>query len=558
VQVKADRVMRALPFENDAVNECWLSDRDRFSYEGLNSDDRLTKPLMKGAGGWKEVEWSIALQAAAEALKVVIGKHGADGVGALASPNATLEELYLLNKLVRALGSNNIDTRLRQADTSADGKVSGARWLGMKVADIGSLQSVLVVGSTLRKEQPLIANRLRQAAKKGLEINLLHAADDDLLMKVANKSIVRPSSFAVELAGVAKALVEIKGAALPGEVANAVAAVTVSASARAIAGSLASKEKTAVWLGGVAQNHPDYTLLHVLAQEIARMAGGSFGLLVASANAVGAAAIGAQPGRDGGHCAQGMVAQPRKALLTLGIDAKADFYDPAAAAGALQSAEYVVAMSAFKGDAMDYADIILPIAPFTETAGTFVNMEGLVQSFNGVVKPLGEARPAWKVLRVLGNMSGLAGFDQDSVNAIRAEIAPDLQAFVTSKLNNSIGGVKVELPPAVPAIERIGEVPVYAMDALVRRAGSLQKTADAKSSRQARLAGDIADAIGLTDGQEVRISQGGGSVTMVARRDAGLAGGTVRVAAALDETAVLGAMFGTVTIEKVAMAAAAE
>ncbi len=558
VQVKQDRVMRALPFENDAVNECWLSDRDRFSYEGLNAEDRLTRPMMKVGDAWQEVEWSIALQAAAEALKLVIGKHGADAIGALGSPNATLEELYLLNKLVRALGSNNIDTRLRQADTSADAKVSGARWLGMKVADIGALQSVLVVGSSLRKEQPLVANRLRQAAKKGLEVNVLHVADDDLLMKVANRSIVRPSALVAELAGVAKALVEIKGASLPGEVANAVAGVTVSASAKAIAASLALKEKVAVWLGGLAQSHPQYTLLHVLAQEIARIAGGSFGLLVTSANAVGAAVVGAQPGKDG-HCAQGMVHAPRKALLMLGVEPKLDFYDGAATLAAVNAAEFVIALSAFKGDAPEYADVILPVAPFTETAGTFVNMEGLVQSFNGVVKPLGEARPAWKVLRVLANLLGLAGFDQDSVSAIRNEIAPDLQAFVAGKLNNSIGGVKLEMPAApAAAIERVGEVPIYSGDALVRHASSLQKTSDAKLARLARLAPDVAEAIGVADGQKVRITQGMGSVSMAAKRDSALPAGTVRVAAAMAETAALGPMFGTVTIEKVAMAAAAE
>jgi len=557
VQVKQDRVMRVLPLENETVNECWLSDRDRFSYEGLNVEDRLTKPMMKVGDAWQEVEWPIALQAAAEALKHVKEKYGAESIAALASPNQTVEELYLLNKVVRGLGSNNIDTRLRQVDTSADGKLAGVRWLGMKVADIGSLQSVLVVGSTLRKEHPLVANRLRQAAKKGLQVNLVHVADDDLLMKVANKAIARPSELVAMLGGVAKALVEIKKGSLPGEVSNALSGISISAAAKAIAQSLADKEKIAVWLGNVAQHHPQYTLLHVLGQEIARLSGGSFGLLSESANSVGAAAVGAEPGKQG-LCAQGMVCQPRKAYVLMGVEPHLDCYDPVATMTALNAADFVVAMAAFKGDAPDYADVILPIAPFTETAGTFVSMDGAVQSFNGVVKPLGDARPVWKVLRVLGNLLGLAGFEQDSVNAVRQEIAPDMQAFVSAKLNNLISGIKVEMPPAVTGIERIGEVSIYAADALVRRAPSLQKTADAKSASYACLAKDVASGLSIAEGMDVRVVADGRSVVMPAKIDATLPAGCVRVAAGVKSTAALGAMFGSLTVEKAAMAAAAE
>jgi NADH-quinone oxidoreductase subunit G len=557
VQVKQDRVMRVLPLENDAVNECWLSDKDRFSYEGLNSDDRLTKPMMKVGDAWQEVEWPIALQAAAEAVKHVKEKYGAESIAALASPHQTLEELYLLNKVVRGLGSNNIDTRLRQVDTSADGKLAGVSWLGMKLADIGSLQSVLVVGSTLRKEHPLIANRLRQAAKKGLQINIVHVADDDVLMKIANKAIVRPNDLVATLGGVAKALVEIKNASLPGEVSNALNGVSVSAAAKAIAQNLAGKEKIAVWLGNVAQHHPQYTLLHVLAQEIARLSGGTFGLLTEAANSVGAAAVGAEPGKEG-LCAQGMVCQPRKAYVLMGIEPQLDCYDPVATMAALNAADFVVAMAAFKGDFPEYADVVLPIAPFSETAGTFVNMEGVVQSFNGVVKPLGDARPAWKVLRVLGNLLGLNGFEQDSVNAVRAEIAPDLQAFVNGKLNNTISGVKMEIAVAGAGFERVGEVPIYSTDMLVRRAPSLQKTADAKNAAFAFLSKDVATSLSIADGAEVRVVANGKGILMMAKVDAGLAAGCVRVAAGNESTAAIGPMFGAITVEKAAMAAAAE
>ena len=202
VQVKQDRVMRVLPLENEVINECWISDKDRFSYEGLNSEDRLTRPMLKQGGQWLEVEWSQALQFVAHGLKDIKSNHGAESIAALASPHQTLEELYLLNKLMRGMGSNNIDTRLRQADTRADGSAIGARWLGMKIADIGALQSVLIIGSTLRKDHPLIANRLRQATKNGLQLNIVHVADDELLMKVANIAVVAPSALPATLAAI--------------------------------------------------------------------------------------------------------------------------------------------------------------------------------------------------------------------------------------------------------------------------------------------------------------------------------------------------------------------
>ena len=561
VQVKQDRVMRVLPLENEAINECWLSDKDRFSYEGLNSPERLTKPMVKRAGVWAEAEWPEALQTVADGLSGVKAKHGAIAIGALVSPHQTLEELYLLNKVMRGLGSNNIDTRLRQVDTSADvgnsAKQSGARWLGMKIVDIGALQSVLVVGSTLRKDHPLIANRLRQAAKKGLQINIVHAAADDLLMKVANKAIVRPSAFTVTLAAIAKALAEIKGVALSTELIATVAVVAVSIEAQKIAQSLAEKEKSAVLLGNLAQQHPNFATLHALAQEIARLSGATLGFLGEAANSVGAAVVGAEPGTNG-FCARGMVNEPRQAYVLMGVEPELDCAAPVTTVNALKAAEFVVALSAFKSAATDYAHVILPIAPFTETAGTFVNTEGRVQTFNGVVKPLGEARPAWKVVRVLGNLLGLDGFVQDNVDAIRAEIAPDLQAFVSAKLNNTIADVKVEIKATQTGIERVGEVPIYAADALVRRAPSLQKSADAKNAKFAFFASDVFAQLSLVDGGDVNIQQGDATVMLTAKCDANLAAGCIRVAVAIASNTRLDAAFGALQVEKINMSAAAD
>ncbi len=557
VQVKQDRVMRVLPLENENINECWLSDRDRFSYEGLNSDDRLTRPVIKQGGQWLEVEWQQALEFVANGLRDIRDNHGAESIAALASPQQTLEELYLLKKLMNGIGSSNVDTRLRQADTRADGKANGARWLGMKVSDISSLQSVLVVGSSLRKEHPLVANRLRQAAKKGLQLNIVHVADDELLIKVANAAVVAPSGLPATLAAVAKALAGFKVATIAPALAGFVSAAAESPAATAIARSLADNAKNAVLLGNFAQHHPNSTALHALAQEIARISGGTIGFLGEAANSVGAEAIEAVPG-NGGLCAQDMVSNPRKAYVLVGVEPGVDCYDPVKTMAALKSAELVVSLSAFKGDVAEYATVVLPITPFTETAGTFVSMEGAVQPFNGVVKPLGEARPAWKVLRVLGNLLDVAGFDQDSVASIRKEIARDLQAFVSAKLNNTIAAVSIVIDASSAGIERVGEVPIYAVDSLVRRAPSLQKTADARNARRILVASDIAEQQGIVDGAEVRVTQGGASVTMSAKVDGRLAAGCVRIASALQETSALGPMFGTVTLEKIAMAAAAE
>ncbi|MCA2997409.1 MAG: NADH-quinone oxidoreductase subunit G [Rhodocyclaceae bacterium] len=472
VQVKQDRVMRVLPLENEAINECWLSDRDRFSYEALNSADRLTAPLVKIDGKWMETDWQSALQTVADGLARAKQQGGADHVAVMASPSSTLEELHLLGKLSRSLGAKPLTTQHRQRDAAVFGKAVGAQWLGTSLTNIGNLQSILLIGSTLRKEQPLLATRFRAAAKRGAHLNVLHSVDSDLLMRVANKSIVKPENLAAALGAVAKALAEIKNAQLPSDVANAVATIAVSAEARAIASSLAAEESTGVFLGHYAQQHPQATTLHVLAQEIARLAGGVFGVLSQAANSVGAAVVGADAA----------VPSAAKAYVLLNVEPEADCADAAGQLAALKGADFVVAMSMFRNPlAAEYATVMLPIAPFSETAGTFVNMEGKAQSFNGVVKPLGQTRPAWKVIRVLGNLLGFPGFGQDNIEAVRADIAPDLNAFVAGKLNNQLTGVKVDIA-ACAAAAQMRDVPIYDVDSVTRRAPSLQMTADAKAA----------------------------------------------------------------------------
>ncbi|HSN38612.1 MAG TPA: molybdopterin-dependent oxidoreductase, partial [Burkholderiales bacterium] len=553
VQVKQNRVMRVLPRVNEAINECWLSDKDRFSYEGLNSEQRLAKPMLKRDGRWQEVEWQVALEFVAKELRRIRDQHGAHAIGALATPHQTLEELYLLSKLMRGLGSGNVDFRLRQSDFGADGKIAGAPWLGMKIAEIGGLDRVLVIGSTLRKDHPLIAQRLRQATKRATQLNLINPVDDDLLMRVAHKAIVAPAAMPDMLAQVLKAAAQAKGVALPESLRSALDKIAVSETAQRIAASMAAGQNAAIFLGNLAQHHPRAAQLHALAQELAAVTGARFGFLGEAANSVGGYIAGAVPfAAPAGVNAAQMLKDPRKAYLLLGVEVELDTGDPQQALSAMRGAELVVAMSPYQHRALDYAHVLLPIAPFTESAGTFVNTEGAVQSFNGVVKPLGETRPGWKVLRVLGNLLGVAGFDYDSAEGVRASVLGDGNG-VAANLDNRLQRVAADAiaPARSEGVQRIAEVPIYSADAIVRRAPSLQKARDA-APPVAWMNRALADRLGLQEGDQVRVVQSAGEAIVPAMVDDRLPADCIRLAAARPETAELGAMFGTVSVERIA------
>ncbi len=462
VQVKNNQVMRVVPLENEAVNECWIADRDRFSYEALNGSERLTKPMLKQGGVWKEVDWQTALEYVANSLKQIKADHSAASIGALVSPHSTVEELYLATALVRGLGSDNVDYRLRNAEFAA---VEGVRYLGMPIASLSTLQRVLVVGSNLRKDHPLFAQRIRQAVRKGAVVSSINAMAYDWAMPVANAINLPASQWAQALADVAAAVALDKGVAAP-------AAGTATDAAKAIAKSLQGAERKAILLGNAAAHHGNASSLLALANWIAQHTGASVGYFTEAANTVGAQLVGAVPQKAGKNAAQ-MLAGGLRAAILLNTE---PMHDSAQMAGV--KADMVVTLSPFKVN-MDFSDVLLPIAPFTETAGTFVNAEGRVQSFNGVVKPLGETRPAWKVLRVLGNMLGIAGFDfessQDVLAAARGVANDDMQFVIADKLNNSTqASIRLDTVAGEPVTAAI-----YQLDSIVRRADSLQRTADA-------------------------------------------------------------------------------
>ena len=553
VQVKNNQVMRVVPLENEAVNECWITDRDRFSYEALNGTERLTQPMIKHGGAWTTVDWQTALDYVTRGLTQISVDHGPASIGALGSAHSTVEELHLLGKLVRGLGSENIDFRTRHADFGGDDggtpTSTAVRWLGTSIASLSNLQRVLVVGSFLRKDHPLFAQRIRQATRKGAKVHSINAAHDDWLMTMASQSSVAPSGWVQALADVAAAL-GASGSANGGAAAPMKGQATDAA--KAIATSMLSGERKAILLGNAAAQHPQATTLLALANWIGAQTGASVGYLTEAGNTVGAQLVGAMP-RNGGLNAGQMLgasaASALKAILLLNIEPALDAANAAAATAAMHAAEMVVVMSPFKTAAHDVADVLLPIAPFTETSGTFVNAEGRVQGFHGVVRPLGETRPAWKVLRVLGNMLALKGFDFETSEDVRAEALGDV-ATIAARLNNrTFDTIDAANAVAPGPFERIADVPIYATDSLVRRATSLQLSADARAPL-ASLPQGLWDRLGLTAGDTVRVSQEAAHAVLPARLDPTLAATAVRVPAGHPDTATLGPMFGAITVEK--------
>jgi NADH-quinone oxidoreductase subunit G len=467
VQVKNNKVMRVVPFENEEINECWISDRDRFSYEALNSEERLTAPMIKHGGEWKTVDWQTALEYVANGLKQIKADYGAASLGALVSPQSTLEELYLAAGLMRGLGSDNVDYRLRHAEFVPSSQV---RWLGTSIASLSNLDRVLILGSNIRKDHPLFAQRIRQAVRKGCAVNAINTIAVDATYTPANAVLIESKHWSKTLAEVAAAVAAAKGIDAP-------VSANATQSAQNIAASMLSGERKAILLGNAAAHHPQASSLLALANWIGQQTGASVGYLTEAGNTVGAQWAGAQPTQAGLNAGQ-MLGGGLKAVILLNNEPEFDSAAGVKSKAALGQAQMVVSMSPFKAN-MDFCDVILPISPFTETSGSFVNAEGRLQSFHAVVKPLGETRPAWKVLRVLANMLELPGFDFDAstdvLNKLTGQSSP-MRGVPVEKLGNLSASVidtsETDIQPMSAAI--------YQIDGVVRRASSLQMTADAK------------------------------------------------------------------------------
>lgn len=537
IQTKANKVMRVVALENDAINECWISDRDRFSYEGLNSADRVTTPMVKQGGQWLETDWESALDYVARSLKTIVSESGPEAVAALAHPISTTEELHLLQKLIRGLGSNQVETRLRQTDVKG---AASTPWLGMPIAQLSELDRALVIGSFLRKDQPLIAVRLRAGAKRGLQVLRIDAGGDDWLIP-ATGIATTPSAWLNSLSEVALAVAKAKSVSAPAGTFN----LPVSATAQKIADSLLSGTKAAVLLGSAAIAHPHASDLHVLAQFIAEQTGATFGFLPVGGNAVGASLVNANGAGVGS-----VLSGDRRAVLLMNIEPGADLPNPAQARAALAKAHTVIALSAYKSaDILEVADVILPISTFTETVSTFVNAEGCAQTIQPAVKPLGDSRPAWKVLRVLGGLLDLDGFLFNMPEEVLGEALGENYCTKLSNQSTAAGLVNVNLAP-LSGLERLSDVGIYAGDQIVRRSSALQLTRDARRSNQVGLGQALFNELGLKEGDAVRVTQDGQSVNLPATLEANLAQGAVRISAGTMASAQLGSMFGPVTVSK--------
>lgn len=567
VQVKHDKVMRVVPLENEAVNECWLSDRDRFAYEGLNSADRLQVPMIKREGRWQETDWSTALSFAADALDTARDRFGASSIGVLASEQSSLEELHLLAEIARGLGGVPIDTRLRQIDFSLDPVREGAPWLGMPIADVNALERLLLIGSFLRKDQPLLASRVRAAVKRGLVVSVVHAVDDELLMPVAHRAILAPSQWPVLLAVILKRLrsqLALEARPMPSvdpelknwvdHVASTVADQRIAQLGKSMAEALQSGERKAIWLGSAARNHVHYGRLHALAQAITLHSGAVLGELPEGANGVGAWQLGACAVSQAGSRAQGplvrvaqesgnaakLIAEQRKVYLLYQIEPELDHAAAAKALERMHAADSVIVLSSYRSEAMlEYADCLLPVAPYTESSGTLINMEGRRQSYAAVVKPLGQSRPGWKALRVLADLLQLPGLGYETLEELRRAALARADSYPLSNHCGVASGLFLNVQPD-PLLERLSEVPIYAVDAVVRRAESLQATRDAQVPAL-RAHPETLRLLGAREGSQLRVVQGQSEASLQASADPRVAPGVLRIPAAMAATMGLAA-----------------
>lgn len=561
LRTRAGAVMRCDPRENEEINECWIPDRDRYSYEALLGADRLLQPQVKRDGRWVETDWNTALEEVVARLRAAVGNDPAS-LGTLASPGATLEELYLAQRLTREFGSQNVDHRLRQVDFRDQDAAPQFPWLGQSLAGLSAADAVLLIGSYTRKDQPMLAHRLRQSALRGASVMFINPAAYEFNFPVA-ENVAAGAAMPRALAAVAAALIERSGARPPAGYERLLAGARVGDAERRIAERLAAAGRPAIVLGDLAYMHPDYSVLRALAELVAQVAGGTAGYLTPGPNAAGAWLAGAVPHRvpggeratEGGVHALGMLERRLPAYLLLNVEPEFDCADPVLATEALKAAQCVVALTPFQSETMrEYADFMLPVGPFTETAGTFVNAEGRWQSFEGAARPAGESRPAWKVLRVLGNLLGLPGFEYMSVEDIREE------------LRHEIGDVEPPgraewscpegLGDAGAGVMRIGHVPIYAVDNIVRRAEALQRTPDARRAPAILVGTALAAALGVRDGGRAVVTQDGRRVELPVVVTDIVPEGCALVPAGIRESRTLGRLFGEIAIAPAAGGAA--
>ncbi len=549
VHMDGTAINRVIPRENETINEVWIADRDRFSYQGLKSGDRVQSPMVRVDGELKDCDWPTALVKAAGVLK-----QAGEGLGVLVSPTIPVEELYLSQKLARGLGSHNIDHRLGQLDFSAQDNAPVMPWLGMQLNDLETLDAALLVGSNIRKDQPIAALRLRKSALKGAAISFINPRHFPLHFEGFESISTRYDHMVSELYCVARAA----GADLS-SMADA-PSHDCNEQHQRIADSLKNGERSAVMLGNISVQHPGYAQLQYLANALANATGATLGMLPERSNTAGAWLAGAVPhrvaggqalagGASAGKNALQMLDEPMKAYLLVGCEVEFDAARPAYAKKSVAAAEGVVAVSSYMSDSLrENADVVLPVGTFTETFGTYVNATGAWQSAKGTTNPPGDARPAWKVFRVLADELSLDGFGFDSPEDVTRELQGQCAAVTLSNLVQ-FDKVPAFVGPSSDALLRAGETPMYATDPIVRRSQPLQKSMDGKQA-YAVMNQAQATSLSLADGEQVSVRQNGTSVSLPAKVDNSVPEGCVWVPAGLPETQALGELFGTIEVSK--------
>ncbi len=560
IQTKNGQVKRVIARQNDAINDAWISDRDRYSFEALHSDDRLTKPLIKKAGNWTEVSWDEALQFAVNGLKSITEKD-ASQLGAVCSPSVTTEEMYLLQKLMRGVGSDNIDHRLRQCDFSAQDQDPQFLGLGMSVADVSQQQAVLLIGSNVRKEQPIMGHQLRQASLKGAQISFLNPVRYDFNFPVAEQFVVAPSQIFKELKILAKAAIEASSVEAPEGLSALIASVKVTDAHHDCISQLIAGERSAIMLGTLAQAMPYYGAIRMLASFIAQITLSTLSYLTPGANTSGAYLSAVLPNRrfatddnhSNGFNTQQMLAQKLKAYVLYGIEPEYDVDAPTQAMTALTNAEFVVSLNSFVSDTMKtYSHVILPISAVAEASGTLINVDGTWQSFRAASKINGLSKPGWKVLRVMGNLFNLDGFDyqtsEDIISELKSTLGVADNHSVTDTATNTVAWTCPEnISAQTTGIQRLAELSIYNVDAFTRRATALQKTQDAQID-YACLNSSLAKKLKLEEGQSVIAKQDDTSTDVEIKIDDNIADNCVYLPAASSAAVSLGGGFDTIEL----------
>jgi len=555
--VMADRVKRVVPADNESINEVWISDRDRFSYEGLYSDDRLLTPMVKQGGSWHEVDWETAFNTIKQRFDAIISAEGGEKLGALASATSTTEELYLLQKLLRGLGSNHIDHRVSQIDFSDQDAAPVYPTLGIPIADLEQLDAALIIGGYTRKDQPILNHRLRKAALKGAKVMQVNCIDYDFNYAIAAQAIVPPGQIAETLAAIVKSLLESGQPDSDDGLIDLIADVHIHAIHRQIGNNLKQAGRASVFLGNQAMAHPDLSVIRYLSGNIAKLSGANFGYLGEHANTIGAYLAGAVPHRlaagavanNPGYTASSMLNEPLSGYILYNLEVELDCWDAELAVEAMQQASTVVAMCPYKTPRMEqYADVLLPIAQYAENEGSLINVAGTQQGFSSVVAPPGEARPGWKALRVLGNTFALEGFDYNSVDDITKELNELLNGIEAANLD--AWQLPASLPRSNGKLQRMTDIPMNSVDPLVRRAPALQQTldvADGSVHINHKLAQDLA----LTKEKIVLVEQNGIELELPLIIDNRLAQRTVLIHAAHPGSYDLGPRYGDIQLKKI-------